>query len=106
MEIEKPGNFTRHKDKFVIWKKGYESHKIRRVWAKLEYNISFKAINRKLEDQCAIIKKVKYKKGKETKKISFFFVSQARANCEGQEKKRKEEKEEGEAKKGKDFYDF
>ena len=32
---EKPGNFIRHKDKFVIWQKGYESHKRRRVWAKL-----------------------------------------------------------------------
>ena len=38
--IEKPVNFTRHKDKFVIWQKGYESHKIRRVWTKLEYSIS------------------------------------------------------------------
>ena len=37
---EKPGNFTRHKDKFVILQKGYESHKIRRVWAKLAYIIS------------------------------------------------------------------
>ena len=76
------------------------------MWAKLEYNISCKAINRKLEDQCAIIKKVKYKKGKETKRSHFFLVSQVRVNCDGQEKKGREEEEEGEAKKGKDFYDF
>ena len=50
MEIEKPENFTRHKDKFLIWKKGYESHKIRRVWAKLEYSISLLAKINKFED--------------------------------------------------------
>ena len=72
MEIEKPGNFTRHKDKFVIWKKGYESHKIRRVWAKLECNISCKAINRKLEDLCAITIKIKYKKSLRQQNISYF----------------------------------
>ena len=107
MEIEKPENFTRHKDKFVIWQKGYESHKIRRVWAKLEYNISCKAINRNLEDLCAITIKIKYKKSLRQQNISY-FGSPKRANREGQErKKRKEEEEEGEAKKkGKDFYDF
>ena len=62
MEIEKPGNFTRHKDKFVIWKKGYESHKIRRVWAKLEYSISSFAKLKKFEGLCAIGRKIKYKK--------------------------------------------
>ena len=41
MEIEKPRKFTRYKGKLVIWKKGYESHKIGRVWVKLEYGISF-----------------------------------------------------------------
>ena len=48
MEIEKQ-NFTRHKDKFVNFQKGYESHKRRRVWAKLEYNITLFA-KRELKD--------------------------------------------------------
>ena len=50
MEIEKPGNFTRHKDKFLIWKKGYEIHKIKRVWAKLEYSIILFVKIKKFED--------------------------------------------------------
>ena len=77
------------------------------MWAKLKYNISCKAINRKLEDLCAITIKIKYKKSLRQQNISY-FGSPKRANCEGQEgKKREEEEEEGEAKKkGKDFYDF
>ena len=107
MKIEKPGNFTRHKDKYVIDQKGYGSHKIRRVWAKLEYNISCKAINRKLENLCVITINIKYKKSLRQQNISY-FGSPKRANREGQEgKKREEEEEEGEAKKkGMDFYDF
>ena len=62
MEIEKPANFTRHKDKFVIWKKGYESHKIRRLWAKLECSISLFAKIKKFEDLCANEREIKYKK--------------------------------------------
>ena len=50
MEIEKPRNFTRHKDKFVNFQKGYESHKRRRVWAKLEYNITLFAKREELKD--------------------------------------------------------
>ena len=91
MEIEKPGKFSRHKDKFVIWKKGYKSYKIRRVWAKLEYNISCKAINRKLEDLCAITIKIKYKKSLRQQNISF-FGSPKRANREGQEGEKKKRK--------------
>ena len=50
MEIEKLGNFTRHKVKFVNFQKGYESHKRRRVWAKLEYNITLFAKREELKD--------------------------------------------------------
>ena len=68
------------------------------MWDKLEYNIICKAINRKLEDLCAITIKIKYKKSSRQQNISF-FGSPKRANREGQEgKKREEEEEEREAK--------
>ena len=50
MEIEKPEKFTRYKGKLVIWKKGYESHKIGRVWVKLEYGISCFAKGKEFKD--------------------------------------------------------
>ena len=62
IEIRKLRICTRYKGKFVIWQKGYESHKRRRVWAKLEYIISLFAKRKELEDLCAINRKIKYKK--------------------------------------------
>ena len=61
-----------------------------------------------MEDQCAIIRKIKYKKSLRQQNISY-FGSPKKANREGQEGKKREE--EGEAKKkgmnsSKDFYDF
>ena len=54
MEIEKPKNFTRHKDKFVNFQKVYESHKRRRVCDKLEYNITLFAKREELKDKSEI----------------------------------------------------
>ena len=54
-------------------------------------NIKYSAINRKLEDLCAITIKIKYKKSLRQQNISY-FGSPKRANHEGQ-------REEGEAKK-------
>ena len=74
MEIEKPENFTRHKDKFVIWQKGYENHKRRRLWAKLEYKISLFTKRKELEDLCAINRKMMYKKSGRSKRAHFFCL--------------------------------
>ena len=56
MEIEKPGKFTRYKGKLVICQKGYEIHKIGRVWVKLEYGISCFAKRKESKDLNAKIK--------------------------------------------------
>ena len=55
-----------------------------------------------MEDQCAIIRKVKYKKGKETKNIFFFLSPKLGLYVWSKEERRREEEEEEEEKKGMD----
>ena len=50
MEIEKPEKFTIYKGKLIIWEKGYESHKIERLWVKLAYGISCFAKRKEFKD--------------------------------------------------------
>ena len=85
---------------------GYRSHKIRRLWVKIEICITCFANNGEWEDKKANKRKFNYKKERGPK-ISHFW-SPKESSCGLEEKKRErkkrkeEEEEEEEAKKGMD----